>query len=45
MEKGANLKEIADMLGHASIETTNIYAKVNLQQLTHIALPWPEVEQ
>lgn len=41
--KGATLKEIADLLHHRSIETTNIYAKVDLKGLTQVALPWPEV--
>lgn len=39
---GANLKEIADILGHRSIDTTAIYAKVDLTQLTRVGLPWPE---
>ena len=44
LQKGATLKEIADILRHHSIETTNIYAKVDLRQLTQVALPWPEVK-
>ena len=36
-------KEITDVLGHRSIETTAIYAKVDLPNLTAVALPWPEV--
>jgi site-specific recombinase XerD len=39
---GANLKEIADILGHRSIDTTAIYAKVDLTHLTRVGLPWPE---
>lgn len=42
LQKGANLKEIADVLRHQSINTTHIYAKVNLTQLTQVALPWPK---
>jgi integrase/recombinase XerD len=38
---GAPLKEIADLLGHRSIDTTAIYAKVDLRSLSHVALPWP----
>jgi len=40
---GATLKEIADILGHRSIDTTMIYAKVDLQRLAAVALPWPAV--
>lgn len=38
---GASLKEIADLLGHRSIDTTSIYAKVDLRSLARVALPWP----
>lgn len=42
-QRGATLKEVADVLGHRSIDTTTIYTKVNLPMLEHVALPWPEV--
>ncbi len=45
LHKGARLKEIADILRHHSIETTNIYSKVDLNKLAQVALPWPEVEK
>lgn len=38
---GASIKQIADLLGHRSIDTTAIYAKVDLGSLTKVALPWP----
>lgn len=38
---GASLGEIADLLGHASVETTAIYAKVDATTLRRVALPWP----
>jgi integrase/recombinase XerD len=41
---GASLKQIADVLGHGSIDTTAIYAKVDLRTLTGVALPWPQRE-
>lgn len=42
---GADLKRVADILGHASIDTTAIYAKVDLLRLTAVAMPWlPEGE-
>lgn len=41
---GARLDEIADVLGHRSLNTTGIYAKVDLTSLADVALPWPEVK-
>jgi site-specific recombinase XerD len=43
LRAGASLKEVADILGHRSIDTTVIYAKVDLERLAGVALPWPEV--
>lgn len=40
---GARLEEIADILGHRSLNTTAIYAKVDIASLGDLALPWPEV--
>jgi integrase/recombinase XerD len=40
---GTPIKEIADMLGHASIDTTAIYTKVDVTHLADVALPLPEV--
>jgi len=42
---GATLKQIADFLGHASIDTTMLYAKVDLTTLSRVALPWPAKER
>jgi integrase/recombinase XerD len=39
--RGADLKVIADLLGHRSVETTQRYAHVNLEELRRVALPWP----
>ncbi len=39
--RGAGLKLIADVLGHRSLETTQRYAHVNLEELRQAALPWP----
>jgi len=41
IQAGATLKQIADLLGHRSINTASIYAKVDLQALKQVALPWP----
>lgn len=38
---GASLEAIGDVLGHAHPDTTRIYAKVDLQALRPLALPWP----
>lgn len=39
--RGADLKHIADLLGHQSISTTNLYAQVDLNGLRTLAQPWP----
>jgi site-specific recombinase XerD len=44
-QHGASLKEIADLLGHRSIDTSMIYTKVNLRSLDSVALPWPKEVQ
>ncbi|MCA1494813.1 site-specific integrase [Ensifer sp. NBAIM29] len=38
---GASLGEIGDVLGHRHVQTTAIYAKVDLDALRTLALPWP----
>lgn len=43
LRAGASIKEVADVLRHRSIDTTAIYAKVDLPRLVEVALPWPEV--
>ena len=42
-QRGASLKQIADVLGHRSIDTSKVYVKVNVPMLATVALPWPEV--
>jgi len=37
---GASFKDVADVLGHQSIQTTGIYAKLELDALAAVALPW-----
>lgn len=39
---GAAYKQVADVLGHALLETTAIYAKLDVHTLARVALPWPE---
>ena len=41
LRRGASLAEIGEVLGHHSPETTKIYAKVDLDALRTLALPWP----
>ncbi len=41
VRNGASFKEIADVLGHACIDTTFIYAKLDVDNLAPVALPWP----
>ena len=43
VREGASLKQVADVLGHRSLDTTTIYAKLDLPRLREVALPWPEV--
>jgi integrase/recombinase XerD len=43
LRQGASLEDIAAILCHRSIETTQIYAKVDIPALRKIAQPWPEV--
>jgi site-specific recombinase XerD len=37
---GVSFKDVADVLGHQSIRTTGIYAKLELNALAAVALPW-----
>jgi site-specific recombinase XerD len=39
--QGIMFKEIADVLGHRSIASTGIYAKLDMDSLGKIATPWP----
>ena len=43
LRQGASLQEISALLRHQSIETTQIYAKIDVTALRQIAQPWPEV--
>jgi site-specific recombinase XerD len=43
LRQGASLQDIAALLRHRSIETTAIYAKVDVGLLKQVAQPWPEV--
>ncbi len=43
LRQGVSLQDIQTMLRHRSIETTTIYAKVDVGLLKQIAQSWPEV--
>jgi site-specific recombinase XerD len=43
VQRGSSLKEVADFLGHRCLDTTTIYAKLDLPALRDVALPWPEL--
>jgi integrase/recombinase XerD len=43
LRQGTSLQDIAPILRHSSIETTLIYAKVDIPSLRQIAQPWPKV--
>ncbi len=41
VNEGVPIKSVADVLGHASIDTTAIYTKVDTTTLATVALPFP----
>ena len=43
LRHGASLQDVAALLRHQSVTTTEIYAKVDVMALRTIAQPWPEV--
>lgn len=43
LRDGTSLSAIGALLRHASIDTTTVYAKVDVGLLSEIALPWPGV--
>ena len=44
VNQGAAIKQIADVLGHQSMNTTAIYTKVDTNHLAEVALPFPGSE-
>ena len=38
---GVSIKEIADLLRHRDVNTARVYARVDLERLRTVALPWP----
>jgi len=41
LREGASLLDISEVLRHKNLETTAIYAKVDLARLRQVAQPWP----
>ena len=41
VRRGVGFKQVADVLGHSLLETTTIYAKLDVDTLHRVALPWP----
>jgi integrase len=41
LTQGASLQEISQVLRHRHLSTTALYAKVDLERLRQVALPWP----
>ena len=41
LSSGSSIKEVADVLRHRSLNTTQIYAKLDSRNLRTVALPWP----
>jgi site-specific recombinase XerD len=41
LETGGTLKEVADMLRHRALDTSMVYAKVDIERLAAVAMPWP----
>jgi site-specific recombinase XerD len=42
VQNGATLKEVADLLRHRHINSTAVYAHVDIPQLRSVAQPWPQ---
>ena len=45
LAQGASLQEISQVLRHRQLSTTAIYAKVDIERLRQVALPWPGAER
>jgi site-specific recombinase XerD len=44
ISSGASLGEISQVLRHRSVDSTQLYAKVEFDALRGVALPWPTAE-
>ena len=41
LDTGGTLKEVADVLRHRELNTTMIYAKIDMGRLAAVVMPWP----
>jgi site-specific recombinase XerD len=41
LETGGTLKDVADILRHRALDTSMIYAKIDIARLSAVAMPWP----
>lgn len=44
VQNGTPIKEVADLLGHKSLASTQIYARADLHMLVSVVQPWPGKE-
>lgn len=42
LDEGRSLKTITDLLGHRSLDTSRLYAKVDVRRLRRVGLSWPQ---
>lgn len=42
VQSGVSLKAVADLLGHRCLDTTRLYASVDLAMLRKVSKPWPK---
>jgi site-specific recombinase XerD len=45
LRRGAKLVAVSQVLRHRDLATTAIYAKVDLDNLRSVALPWPGAQR
>lgn len=45
VNRGVPMKQIADLLGHGHIQSTCVYAKVDVSRLGEVARPFPAIEE
>ncbi|WP_287306641.1 tyrosine-type recombinase/integrase [Mesorhizobium sp.] len=41
LRSGASFAEISQLLRHRSVDSTRIYAKLDIEKLRELSLPWP----
>lgn len=44
LQKGANLRDISEVLRHRTPSTTELYAKIDMRSLNEVVRPWPKQE-